>query len=54
MLSTQRLAKDHFEIDQMREAVTATARGFEAVIADLPDAVRRKGAVSAGWRASSG
>ncbi|MDQ2853087.1 MAG: aminopeptidase P family protein [Actinomycetota bacterium] len=41
LLSTQRLAKDPFEIEQMRAAVTATARGFESVIADLPDAVRR-------------
>lgn len=41
VLSTQRLTKDDFEIDQMRAAVTATARGFESVIADLPDAVRR-------------
>ncbi|UIJ34737.1 aminopeptidase P family protein [Allobranchiibius sp. GilTou73] len=41
VLSTQRLVKDDFEIDQMRAAVSATARGFESVIADLPDAVRR-------------
>ena len=41
VLSTQRLVKDSFEVERMREAVAATARGFEAVIADLPDAVRR-------------
>ena len=41
VLSTQRMVKDSFEIDRMRDAVSATARGFEAVIADLPDAVRR-------------
>ncbi len=41
VLSTQRLAKDDFEIDQMRQAVSATAQGFEAVIAGFPDAVRK-------------
>lgn len=40
-LSTQRLIKDDWEIDQMRKAVKATSDGFDAVIADLPEAVRR-------------
>ena len=34
-LSELRLVKDEFEIDQMRQAVDATARGFEDVIRDL-------------------
>lgn len=41
-LSTSRLVKDEYEIGQMREAVEATAKGFEAVIADLPEAVQRE------------
>lgn len=41
VLSTERLVKDDWEVDQMREAVKATNDGFEAVIADLPEAVRR-------------
>ncbi|WP_394274705.1 aminopeptidase P family protein [Luteococcus sp.] len=40
-LSTIRLVKDDFEQGQMREACQATARGFEAVVRDLPEAVRR-------------
>jgi Xaa-Pro aminopeptidase len=40
-LSTLRLTKDRWEIGQMREAIEATANGFDAVIADLPEAVRR-------------
>lgn len=40
-LSTMRLVKDDFEQAQMREACQATARGFEAVVRDLPEAVRR-------------
>ena len=40
-LSTLRLVKDEWEIGQMRGAVAATAKGFDAVIADLPEAVRR-------------
>ncbi|HSN42530.1 MAG TPA: aminopeptidase P family protein [Propionibacteriaceae bacterium] len=40
-LSELRLVKDGFEADQMREACAATAKGFEAVVADLPVAVRR-------------
>jgi len=39
-LSELRLAKDAFEADQMREACARTADGFEAVVADLPRAVR--------------
>jgi len=35
-LSELRLVKDEFEIDQMRQAVAATARGFDDVIRDLP------------------
>ena len=38
-LSELRLVKDAFEADQMREACTLTATGFEAVVADLPRAV---------------
>ena len=38
-LSELRLVKDDFEADQMREACTLTATGFEAVVADLPRAV---------------
>ncbi len=40
-LSTLRLVKDEWEIRQMRDAVKATADGFEAIIADLPEAVRK-------------
>jgi len=40
-LSTLRLVKDDYEIEQMRLAVAATAEGFEAVIAELAEAVRR-------------
>ncbi len=40
-LSELRLVKDAFEIEQMRQACVETARGFEAVVADLPEAVRR-------------
>jgi Xaa-Pro aminopeptidase len=35
VLSEMRLVKDGYEIDQMREAIAATARGFDDVIADL-------------------
>ncbi len=41
VLSTMRMVKDDWEARQMREACTATARAFEAVVADLPEAVRR-------------
>lgn len=40
-LSTMRMVKDEHEIGEMRRAVEATAHGFEAVVADLPEAVRR-------------
>ncbi|ARJ05696.1 Xaa-Pro aminopeptidase [Cnuibacter physcomitrellae] len=36
VLSEQRLVKDAYEIEQMRLAVDATARGFDDIIADLP------------------
>ncbi|MGD7732696.1 aminopeptidase P family protein [Propionibacteriaceae bacterium G57] len=39
--SEQRLVKDTFEIDQLQLACDASAEGFEAVVADLPEAVRR-------------
>jgi Xaa-Pro aminopeptidase len=40
-LSTMRLVKDEWEIGQMREAIAATADGFDAVIGDLPEAITR-------------
>ncbi|MBM7797909.1 Xaa-Pro aminopeptidase [Microlunatus panaciterrae] len=40
-LSELRLVKDVFEADQMRDACAKTAAAFEAVVADLPEAVRR-------------
>ena len=40
-LSELRLTKDPFELDELREACRLTAHGFEAVVADLPEAVRR-------------
>ncbi|MDV3221077.1 aminopeptidase P family protein [Intrasporangium sp.] len=40
-LSHLRMVKDEWEIEQMRSAVEGTHRGFDAVIADLPEAVRR-------------
>ena len=40
-LSTMRLAKDAWEADQMRQACAATATAFEAVVAELPEAIRR-------------
>ena len=40
-LSELRLIKDAFEIDQMREACRQTAAAFEAVVAGIPEAVRR-------------
>ena len=40
-LSELRLIKDSFEQDQMREACAKTADAFAAVVADLPEAVRR-------------
>ena len=40
-LSELRLIKDDFELAELRSACSATAVGFEAVVADLPEAVRR-------------
>ena len=40
-LSLLRMVKDEWEVEQMRAAIEGTHRGFEAVIADLPEAVRR-------------
>jgi len=40
-LSTMRLVKDEWEIRQMREAITSTANGFDAIIAGLPEALER-------------
>jgi Xaa-Pro aminopeptidase len=40
-LSEARLVKDAFELDQLRQACADTAVGFEAVVADLPEAIRR-------------
>src|SRR5699024_3511311 len=40
-LSTLRLVKDEWEIDQMQQACDATAEAFDAVVAELPEAVRR-------------
>ncbi|MDO5661911.1 MAG: aminopeptidase P family protein [Brachybacterium sp.] len=37
--SEQRLTKDAYEIDQMRQAVDATVRGFEDVVRHLPEAL---------------
>ena len=40
-LSLLRMIKDEWEIAEMRSAIEGTHRGFDAVIADLPEAVRR-------------
>ncbi len=40
-LSTRRMVKDDWEVGELRKAVAATHHGFEGVIADLPEAVRR-------------
>ncbi|GAA1153000.1 aminopeptidase P family protein [Ornithinicoccus hortensis] len=40
-LSTLRLVKDEWEIERMQEACDATADAFDAVVAELPEAVRR-------------
>ncbi|GAA1966842.1 aminopeptidase P family protein [Terrabacter lapilli] len=40
-LSKLRFVKDEWEVEQMRDAVAGTHKGFDAVIADLPEAVRR-------------
>ena len=38
-LAELRLCKDDYEVGQIREAVAATARGFEDIVANLPRAV---------------
>ncbi|PID96888.1 MAG: Xaa-Pro aminopeptidase [Actinomycetales bacterium] len=38
-LSVLRMVKDEWEVDQLRAAIAATKTGFEAIIAELPDAV---------------
>src|SRR5699024_5253394 len=38
-LSELRLVKDSWEIDQMRQAIAATANGFEDVVRELPRAI---------------
>lgn len=38
-LSELRLVKDEWEVEQLRLACAATARGFEDIVASLPDAV---------------
>ena len=40
-LSTLRLVKDEWEVEQLRLAIAATQEGFEAVIAQLPEAVTK-------------
>ncbi len=40
-LSEARLVKDDFELAELRQACAYTAVGFEAVVADLPEAIRR-------------
>ncbi len=41
MLSTLRLVKDEWEIEQMVNAVDATAAAFDAVVAELPNVAQR-------------
>jgi Xaa-Pro aminopeptidase len=40
-LSRLRMVKDEWEIEQMQAACDATARAFDAVVRELPEAVRR-------------
>ncbi len=40
-LSGMRIVKDEWEVGEMRRAIAATHRGFEAIIAGLPEAVRK-------------
>lgn len=40
-LSGLRLVKDEWEIGEMRKAIAATHKGFDAIIASLPEAVRK-------------
>jgi Xaa-Pro aminopeptidase len=41
ILSEARMIKDSFELDELRQACAHSAVGFTAVVADLPEAVRR-------------
>jgi len=41
-LSEARFVKDAWEVDEMREAIAATKRGFDEIIADLPVAIATK------------
>jgi len=41
-LSTLRMVKDEYEVQQLRDAVAATIAGFERVVAELPRAVAHK------------
>ncbi|MEV0880354.1 aminopeptidase P family protein [Micromonospora echinofusca] len=41
-LSGMRLCKDEWEVGEMRKAIAATHRGFEAIIAGLPEAVGKE------------
>ncbi|HEX6077674.1 MAG TPA: aminopeptidase P family protein [Micromonosporaceae bacterium] len=40
-LSGMRIVKDEWEIGEMRKAIAATHKGFEGIIASLPEAVRK-------------
>ncbi|MEU5219690.1 aminopeptidase P family protein [Streptomyces sp. NPDC020807] len=40
-LSGMRLCKDAWEVEEMRKAIAGTHRGFDAIIATLPEAVRK-------------
>ncbi|GAA1989714.1 aminopeptidase P family protein [Kitasatospora viridis] len=40
-LSGMRIVKDEWEVGEMRKAIAATHRGFEAIIDTLPEAVRK-------------
>ncbi|MFE0641942.1 aminopeptidase P family protein [Streptomyces sp. NPDC058877] len=40
-LSGMRIVKDDWEVGEMRKAIAATHEGFEAIIATLPEAVRK-------------
>jgi Xaa-Pro aminopeptidase len=41
-LSEMRLVKDQYEIEQMRQAVNATAQGFDDIVGDLPNIVAHR------------
>lgn len=40
-LSAMRLVKDEWEVGEMRKAIAVTHKGFDAIIASLPEAVRK-------------